>query len=538
MGFLLSTLVVSSWVGGGLLPSASSRAGRLALEAQRLDTPPPPPLASALDDAQLRSELAQSRVAVAGITPPLGEGAPFDEVTPVTLRETDLPPRVTAARLDGTGLPTVWSEFGELASSMPDAVNLGQGFPDWQPPAFVLEQAQEALATGFNQYTRPAGHPPLVEVLARRYSKHLGREIDPATEVAVTVGASQALYLTLQALVDPGDEVILLEPAFDLYYGQVKLAGGTAVPVPLKLGASDPTADPTADSTGGGLNSTGGGSEHVVAGRGEVFSLDIEALEASITPKSKVLVLNSPHNPTGKAFTSGEMEAIADVVRRHPQLLVISDEVYKYIVHSGEPHVHFASFPGMFERTVTLSSAGKTFSITGWQSGWCVGPPRLLKPIQLLLPFVQFCVATPMQQALSRVLTLADEPYEGHDSYYEWLCDMYRRKRALLAEGLRGAGIVPLDGEGGFFLMGDTRGLNVPEKYLRESTAAAPQMTRDWAVCRWFAIEAGVIAIPASPFYSGPNKALAQNLVRFAFCKSDQTILEACERLSRLSRAD
>jgi len=416
-----------------------------------------------------------------------------------------LPSSVPARRLDGTGKPTMWSEFGQLAVET-GAVNLGQGFPDWQPPKFVVEAAHQALRDGFHQYTRPAGHPPLVEVLAKRYSAHLQRSIDPMTEVTVTVGASQALYVTLQALVNPGDDVVLLEPAFDLYYGQIRLAGGRAVPVPL---AVDEEA--------------------------HRWSLDVSKLEAAITPRTKLLVLNSPHNPTGKTFNDDEMQAIAAIVRKHPNLLVISDEVYKYTVYGDEPHVHFAALDGMFDRTVTLSSAGKTFSITGWQAGWCVGPERLIKPIQLLLPFVQFCAATPMQQALSQVLSLADEPYGGQPSYYAWLTHMYRQKREILAEGLQRAGLVPMEGQGGFFLVADTSALVVPDEYLQQTTAASgPQMTRDWALCRWFAYEAGVIAIPASPFYSAENKHLAEKYVRFAFCKSDDTLREAAARIERL----
>jgi kynurenine--oxoglutarate transaminase/cysteine-S-conjugate beta-lyase/glutamine--phenylpyruvate transaminase len=461
---------------------------------------------------------------------------------------------VPAQRLAGSDKPTVWGEFGQLAAET-GAVNLGQGFPDWQPPEFVVEEVQTALREGYHQYTRPAGHPPLVEVLAQRYSKHLQRTIDPMSEVATTVGASQALYLTLQALVDPGDEVVLLEPAFDLYYGQVRIAGGSVVPVPLEV-----------DETG------------------RRWTLDPDKLDAAISPRTKLLVLNSPHNPTGKTFSSAEMEAIAEVVRRHPRLLVISDEVYKYTVYAGEPHQHFASLPGMFERTVTLSSAGKTFSITGWQTGWCIGPAHLLKPIQLMLPFVQFCVATPMQQAcrrlspprpclpelprlgpprpalpaprragrsfaeplapecasqaLSRVLSKADEPFKGEDSYYNWLQATFRHKREVLATGLQRSGIVPMEGKGGFFLMADTSALEVPDEYLRHSTAAAPQMTRDWALCRYLAQEGGVIAIPSSPFFSPNNKELAARYVRFAFCKGDSTLEEASDRIARLVGSD
>ena len=432
------------------------------------------------------------------------------ENPPTTTEYPPMAPFEPAKRLAGSGKPTVWGEFGQLAAST-GAVNLGQGFPDWQPPEFVVEEAQTALRTGYHQYTRPAGHPQLVEVLAQRYSKHLERPIDATTEVAITVGASQALYLTLQALIDPGDEVVLMEPAFDLYYGQVRIAGGTVVPVPLEVDES-----------------------------GRQWTLNANRLEAAVNEKTKVLVVNSPHNPTGKVFSADEMAQIADVVRRHPKMLVISDEVYKYTVYGDDAnHQHFAALPGMYERTVTLSSAGKTFSVTGWQAGWCIGPATLLKPIQLMLPFVQFCVSTPMQQALSRVLVKADEPYLGHPSYYAWLCEMYRTKREILATGLRRCGMVPMEGQGGFFLMADTSSLEVPEKYLRETTPAAPDgVTRDWALCRWMALEGGVIAIPSSPFFSADNKELAGRYVRFAFCKGDGTLQEASDRLACLSGCD
>ena len=414
---------------------------------------------------------------------------------------------VAADRLGGTGGATVWSEFGALAAET-GATNLGQGFPDWQPPDFVVDAAHWALGEGVHQYTRPAGHPPLTEVLSRRYSHHLERTIDPMAEVAITVGASQALYLCLQALLNPGDEVLLPEPAFDLYYGQIKLAGGRVRPVPLAVDAE--------------------------SGR---WSVDVDALaEAAATGKPRLLILNSPHNPTGTAFSPDELRAIADVVRRHPNLLVLSDEVYKYTVYAEDArHFHFASLPGMFDRTVTVSSAGKTFSITGWQAGWCVGPARLIKPIQTLLPFVQFCVSAPMQHALSRVLCEADQPYEGHASYYEWLRQMLRQKRALLEEGVRRAGMEPMVGQGGITLMADTSKIEVPEKSLLETTPAAPDgVTRDWALCRYLAIEGGVIAIPASPFFSDANKHLGADYVRFAFCKGDDTLRLAGDKMDSL----
>ncbi len=284
-------------------------------------------------------------------------------------------------RLGSMTGPTVWSEFGRLSQEY-DVANLGQGFPDWLPPDFAVEALVSATIDSTkqspHQYTRTAGHPNLVKQLARRYSKHMDRTIDPMNEIAVTVGASQALYLCLQTLVKPGDEVILFEPFFDLYQNQIKLAGGTPVYVPLTF---VPYNEDNGEVTGG------------------EWILEPEKLEQAISSKTRAIILNSPHNPTGKVFNLSEMKHIAESVNAAgPQCVVISDEVYKYIVHSSPPqeqllgvgnscpgHIHFASLPGMWDRTITVSSAGKTFSATGWQVGWCVGPSHLVSPIHQLV---------------------------------------------------------------------------------------------------------------------------------------------------------
>ncbi|CAM9247305.1 unnamed protein product, partial [Hapterophycus canaliculatus] len=212
-------------------------------------------------------------------------------------------PALREVRSNSAG-PTVWSEFSALAAETGAPVNLGQGFPDWNPPEFVVAAAQKALSQGFHQYTRTAGHPRLVQLLAKRYSKHFGRDVDPFSQVAITIGASQALYVSFQAILSPGDEVVLLEPFFDLYLGQIRMAGGVAVQVPLG----------------------------VVDGE---WRLDAEALRSVVTPRTRAIVVNTPHNPTGKVFSRQELEAIADVVRENPRMLVISDEVYKYMVYEG-----------------------------------------------------------------------------------------------------------------------------------------------------------------------------------------------------------
>mmetsp|Transcript_25731 Transcript_25731/g.29859 ORF Transcript_25731/g.29859 Transcript_25731/m.29859 type:complete len:600 (-) Transcript_25731:1282-3081(-) len=497
--------------------------------------------------------------------------------------QTQTPQGQATQRLGQFTGPTVWSEFGRIGNENPDIANLGQGFPDWLPPQFAIdalvEGAMDVAHNSPHQYTRTAGHPRLVKELTGRYSKHLKRNIDPMQEVAVTVGASQALYLALQTLIQPGDEVILFEPFFDLYVNQVKLAGGTPVFVPL-------TFKPYHDDEDG------------IISPGE-WILEPQKLRDSITSKTRSIILNSPHNPTGKIFTRSEMEAIGKAIedKAEPRCVVLSDEVYKYIVHSppkeeieeeeaaqfelqqqsktsvnhnnddeldnknsmGEKyhpticqgHVHFATIPGMSHRTITISSAGKTFSATGWQVGWAIGPKELIAPIHQLIPYVQFCASTVIQEALARALPKADLPFEGYVSYYEYLKAMYTRKRDLLSSALEDAGFaVPNYDEtpgGGFFIfarIGKKISDAIPPERLMAFNSAAPGNVarQDWALCQWMAEEKGILCIPSSPFFSQGNSIdsngnpLSDQFVRIAFCKTNETILKAANNLKELSQ--
>jgi kynurenine--oxoglutarate transaminase/cysteine-S-conjugate beta-lyase/glutamine--phenylpyruvate transaminase len=409
--------------------------------------------------------------------------------------------------------PSVWATFGGLVAET-NAINLGQGFPDWDPPDFVRQSLKDAVDSQFHQYTRPAGHPALVELLASRYSYHLDRAVDPISEVAITVGASQALYLSLLTLMEEGDEVVMFDPYFELYAKQIESVGGIAKCVPLG-GASATPEDP--------------------------WALDAAALEGAVSGDTKVLILNSPHNPTGKVFSAQEMEAVAAIVRKYPGLKVLSDEVYKYTVYSpharddardgGENtvvgHTHFARLPGMWDRTLTISSCGKTFSVTGWQVGWMVGPADLVSPVQEALPTLQFCVATPMQQALTGVLQQAETPYKDHDTYYEWLRHQFTNKRAILEKGMVAAGIEPVPAQGGYFLMG-----RLPTNHPGASKYARPGESYDFSFCRQLIAERGVASIPASPFFSGEHDPSITPYARFAFCKRDETLRDAVKRLS------
>ena len=441
----------------------------------------------------------------------------------------------------GKARPTVWTAFSKIAQEH-DVVNLGQGFPDWLPPKFAIDSLVEAALDGAqspHQYTRTAGHPNLIKQLARRYEAHLRREIDPFSEVAVTVGASQALYLCLQTLIKEGDEVFLFEPFFDLYVSQVKLAGGTPVFVPLRFVPYEE-------------------GEDVISG-GE-WVLDPEILKQKVNPRTKAIILNSPHNPTGKIFTRDEMEYVAEALElASPDCVVLSDEVYKYIVHAPPEerapeeslfcrgHVHFASLPGMWDRTITISSAGKTFSATGWQIGWCIGPRHLIAPVHQLLPYVQFCASTVMQEALARSLPRADKPYENYESYYDYLRHMYTQKRDLLAQALVQAGFAVPDYSrtpgGGFFIfarIGKSIRDQIPKSRLNQANSAAPGgvVRQDWALCEWLAEEKGLLCIPAGPFFSNAEDGVSDEFVRIAFCKTDETIRAADKVLRELGEVE
>jgi kynurenine---oxoglutarate transaminase / cysteine-S-conjugate beta-lyase / glutamine---phenylpyruvate transaminase len=438
-----------------------------------------------------------------------------------------------STRLVGLDAPTVWQEFSPLAVQH-KAVNLGQGFPDWEPPQFVLDHMIAAISPqsspggrSANQYARSYAHLPLAQALAELYSQRWQRPIDPETQIATATGCTNVLFCALQGLINPGDEVILLEPAFDIYSSQVKMAGGIPVYVPLR------------PKHGEGDNSKSDRSAS------EVFTLDMAELEAAITSKTKVLLLNSPHNPTGKMFSFSELQSIATIVKKHPALTVISDEVYEHILFDpvNEPHISIAASL-LPEQTLTLSSAGKTFSATGWKVGWAVGPPRLVQAVTAVQQWVNFSAATPNQDAMGMSLRQAEQPYSPDPThpevvftnYYEYLAAEYKRKRGLLIDALHEAGMVPIIPPGGFFIMADTSSIDFPyaEQYAHLKTAAMPcsPMPRDWALSRWLTVEVGVTAIPPSAFYSPPNIPLAQNMLRFAFSKSDATLLEAQKRFA------
>lgn len=399
-----------------------------------------------------------------------------------------------AGRVRGFGT-TVFAEFTALANQV-GAINLGQGFPNFPAPDFVKEAARQAIAADLNQYARSAGHPRLVQALAQVYGPLFHRELDPLTEIVVTVGATEGIFATLQALVEPGDEVILIEPFYDSYPAAVTMAGGRPIYVPLR----------------------GPARAHSAA----EWTLDREELAAAFSPRTKLLILNTPLNPLGKVFSHAELTEIAELAQRH-NITVLSDEVYEWMVYAPAEHLRIATLPGMWERTVTLGSAGKTFSVTGWKIGWAIAPRPLANAILMAHQWIPFAVSTPMQEAIA--VALEEAPARG---YFPWLSAMYEAKRDTLLAALAGVGLTPLAPDGSYFIVVDTSGLAVP---------AEPGTPRDVTICRWLTREIGVAAIPPSPFFSVPHQVLSADLARFTFCKTDDMLQAAAERLRRLAPA-
>ncbi len=302
------------------------------------------------------------------------------------------------------------------------------------------------------------------------------------------VGATETLFATMQALLDPGDEAVLISPSFDIYAAQVAMAGGAARYVPLRL-----------------VNGS--------------WVLDMNELRAAFTSRTRVFLINTPQNPTGKVFSRAELESIAAILADFPAVVAVSDEVYEHIVFDGRSMERLATLPGMAERTITVSSSGKTFSCTGWKIGWAVGPSHLIRGLILTNQWVQFSVSTPTQAAVAAALEAAEEPCEGHANYYAWLLARYTAKREILVNGLRAAGLEPAVPEGGFFIIADTSSVKVPQAFLELSTRAAPVMQRDWAFCRFLTEQVKVAAIPPSAFFIGEYRLQC----RYVVCKESLT---------------
>jgi kynurenine--oxoglutarate transaminase/cysteine-S-conjugate beta-lyase/glutamine--phenylpyruvate transaminase len=425
---------------------------------------------------------------------------------------------LSANRIKSFEAPSVWLEFSPLAQAT-KSINLGQGFPDWAPPSFLQNMAIESIqGVEYSTYARSAGHLNLTKSISKNYSEQLNQDINPLTDVVVTVGASEALFLSIMSFINEGDEVITIEPAFDIYYGALAMAKAKVMPVSLI-----PTTDILTTSS--------------------ELELDWDTLKKNLSSKTKAIILNTPHNPSGKVFSKTELEKLAGMLRAFPQCLVIADEVYEHIVYNDNVHTPIASLPGMFDRTISIYSAGKTFSVTGWKIGWAIGPKELIRKLQLTQQWVVFSVSTPHQQAISQALNTAIKPYQGSESYYSWLKEEYTRKREILFNGLKENGLNPILPQGSFFILCDIKAKTFDKDLIHKNLLelckdGAVQVDKatldlkDYNYSRNLALTKNVTSIPVSAFHIKENQAMSQNFIRFAFCKEDDVLRNAIESLS------
>jgi N-succinyldiaminopimelate aminotransferase len=372
--------------------------------------------------------------------------------------------------------PTIFTTMSALAVRT-GAVNLGQGFPDRDGPASVVEAAVDALRNGRNQYAPGPGVPELREAVARHQQREYGLDLDPHTQVVVTAGATEAIAAAVLALVNPGDEVAVTEPYYDSYLATIEMAGGVRRPVGLRR-----------DDRG--------------------FRLDLDMLRERVTDRTAMLLVNTPHNPTGAVLDEEERAAIAEVAVRH-DVVVVVDEVYEHLLYDGRKHVPLATLPGMADRTVSISSAGKTFSFTGWKVGWATGSPELVGAVLSAKQWLTFTNAAPLQPAVAHAL-------DHEQEYVVQLADDLQGKRDLLCAGLAELGLDPVVPEGTYFTLSDVGGLGWKD---------------GMAFCEALPERAGVVAIPAQAFYDDVEA--GRHLVRWAFCKETSVLEDALERLGK-----
>ena len=375
------------------------------------------------------------------------------------------------ARMQGFG-STIFAEMTALATEH-GAVNLGQGFPDTDGPRVMLDAAKAAIDAGRNQYPPGPGVPELLDAVAAHQKRFYGIDLDPRREVLVTVGATEAIAATILALCEPGDEVVTFEPYYDSYAASIALAGAVRRTSVLRF---------------------------------PDFTVDEESLRAAFSPRTRLVLLNTPHNPTGTVFSREELELVCALARQH-DAWVVTDEVYEHLVFDGVEHVPVATLPGMWDRTLTISSAGKTFSATGWKVGWVSGPAEAVAAVRAVKQFLTFVGSGPFQPAVAVALGLGDDVYAG-------LSSSLQAKRDLLVAGLRGAGLEVSMPAGTYFVVADAAPLGAVDAL---------------EFCRELPGRAGVVGVPVSVFHDDVDA--ARTLVRFAFCKRDEVLHDAVARL-------
>ncbi|KAI8074914.1 pyridoxal phosphate-dependent transferase [Gongronella butleri] len=401
----------------------------------------------------------------------------------------------------------VWSIFTPLAAET-KAINLGQGFMNFGPPAVVQEAAKEAIdRVEANQYSHPRGRPRLRQALAASYSPEFGRELDPESEILVTAGANEAMFATFAAYLDEGSEVICMEPFFDQYIPNITMNGGVPVFVPLRAPADAATRTISSHE----------------------WRLDIDELKSKITPRTKMIVINTPHNPIGKVFDEDELRAIGNVAEEH-NLIILTDEVYDRLYYP--PLTKFpriATMDNFWDRTITVGSGGKSFAATGWRVGWLIGPAHLIQYSFAAQTRVVFCVNSPCQEAVAAGLEASMTQPIFQDQV-----DAYLRKRAKLAKAFDDLGLPYTLPQGAYYILVNTSKIKYPKDY--DFPDILHQRGNDFKMCYWMTKEIGVTSIPPSEFVSKDHWSVVEDFARFAYCKTDDVLDEAVERLQALKK--
>jgi len=381
-----------------------------------------------------------------------------------------------AERVAGFGT-TIFTEINNLAAEH-NAVNLGQGAPDFAPPPHVVEITRKAVESSHYQYSPGWGYPEIHVAVAEHAARFYEQDIDPTREVLITNGATEGIFSAMMGLVNPADEVILFEPFYDSYLPSIKWAGG--IPRYIPLHAPD-------------------------------WQFDRDELANLFSDKTRAIFVNTPHNPTGKVYTEDELTFIAELCQKY-DVIAVTDEVYEHILFDNSRHIRLATLPGMENRTVTLSSLGKSFTVTGWKIGWAIGDATLMTGMFRARQFISFAVASLLQWAAVEIL-------RSPDQYFADLHTMYQAKRDFLFDALAETPLKPLASQGTYFIMTDTSALGLPD---------------DRAFAEYLVKEVGVACIPPSAFYSDANRHLAKNLARFSVCKTDETLQQAANRLREI----
>jgi kynurenine aminotransferase len=399
----------------------------------------------------------------------------------------------------------VWTIFNAL--NLPaDCINLGQGYMNFAPPKWVTDAAEVALnAVASNHYSHPRGRIRLREAIKTVYGPQLNRELDVESEILVTSGANEGQYSVFTAFLEHGDEVIMFEPFFDQYLPSVTFNGGKPIYVPLH-----PPEDSVEKSTSND------------------WTIDIDELRRAITPRAKMIIVNTPHNPVGKVFTKSELEAIASIAEEF-NLLVMADEVYDCLVFDGKEHVRIANLPGMWDRTVTVGSAGKAFAATGWRIGWLIGPKSIIQPTLAASTRIVFCSNSPLQEAAASGLEEAKER-----KFFETQLTEYAERRAILSDAFDELGLKYTLPEGSYFILLDISRVDFPEDYPFPPSVLG--RGRDFRACWFIATEIGVSSIPVSEFYCEEHANIGEAYARFAFCKDVDTLRGAAKRLQGLKQ--